>query len=165
VKARTLPALNFPTSVQLEPRPIADWSIYFPFLWMPEGADRTEFRPSGKSWDELKKEIIRVFTSKIPGSKIHVITYRQGNVVVCFDSHESQLKAFEVAPHTPLVVGGKQIPTLVQGIPKPLGQKRKKTGGRTEQKTQDFAQSTSNGTTAMATSDVSSAQPMKIARK
>jgi len=129
---------------------------------MPEGAvDRHPFRPSGKSWDELKKEITRVFTSKIPGSKVHVITYRQGNVVVCFDSHESQLKAFEVAPHTPLVVGGKQIPTLIQGLPKPLGQKRKK-AGQTEQKNQDFSLS-SNGTAPMITSDT--AQPMKISRK
>jgi len=158
-KARSQ-TLNFPTTVQLEPRPIPDWSIYFPFLWMPEGVDRSEFRPSGKNWDELKKEIARVFTSKIPGSKIHVISYRQASVVVCFDSRESQLKAFEVAPHTPLIVGGKQIPTLVQGLPKPPGQKRK--SGQTEQKNEEPV---SNGTAAMVTSDVSSAQPMKIARK
>jgi len=142
-KARSQSILHIPTSLQVEATPVKSFSLHFPYIWLAEAPD-ADFRPSGAAWEDIKKEITRVFAQKVPGSRVHLVNYQKtGHVIVGYDSPANRQKAIEIFMVTPWSIGGKQIPALQAGFPKAY---LKRKAEALEQSSQPSAKSASTST-------------------
>jgi len=126
-KALGKPTIPFNVGFVLEQVPIPENSVNFDYLWY-DGKDMTSWRPAGQPWEDLKKEILRVFSSKTPSAKPLFVSYKSKRVVVTYDSATARdvaLQATAEGKQHNWVVQGKQIPSLSPALPGPVNRKRK----------------------------------------
>jgi hypothetical protein len=125
-KALVKPVEKFNVGFIMEGVPVPEHSVHFPYIFS-EIKDRS-WRPAGQPWEELKREIIRVFSSKTPSAKPLFVSYSRKCVIVTYDSTTSRDIALEATSEDKKhqwVVQGKQIPSLSIALPAGLKRKRK----------------------------------------
>jgi len=121
------PGVQIPVSFDLEQVPIEDQCVHFEYQWIEKNV--ATWKPSGPAWEELKKEIIRVFSAKLPAGKPTFVSYTDRRVVVNFAStthRDAAVHATKDNKHN-WIVQTKAIPALTSGLPpRKLNLKRKK---------------------------------------
>jgi len=114
-KVREKNVLHVPTTLIVEASPVPEFSFYFPYQW---NDSQSAFRPTGTQWETLKTELIRLFQSKVPGIRVHVITYKFGFVVVSLENAQSRNTLVKLLVEQKPIVLGKPIHPLALNIPK-----------------------------------------------
>jgi len=115
------PTFELPVRFTLERVPIADYSVHFPHLWREEKKKAGEnlARPEGPAWEALKKEVLKVFSEKLPAARPSFVSYKTGAIIVTFESREARDQAVQATSHGQhhWIVQTKQIPPLLPGFP------------------------------------------------